>query len=210
MENVPIMNKTTTTPDTARTRRGRLILLAIVALFALPILAAFLINLAERNPPATRQHGQLLQPPLDLRAQTLPLADGGRYAWQPRERQWRLLVVPSAQRVEGQDLADVARDITLVWRLLGRHADRVDVLWLGASAPADLLPGTLRVLRENPALRSALSTASLPVDRDAGAATATGPWLYVIDPNGFVVLRYPPGFDPAGLRSDLARLVKLQ
>ena len=33
--------------------------------------------------------------------------------------------------------------------------------------------------------------------------------MYVIDPNGFVILRYPPGFDPAGLRADLARLLKL-
>jgi hypothetical protein len=31
----------------------------------------------------------------------------------------------------------------------------------------------------------------------------------VIDPNGFVVLRYAPGFDPVGLRADVAKLLKL-
>ncbi|MCW0416325.1 hypothetical protein NB689_002079 [Xanthomonas sacchari] len=38
---------------------------------------------------------------------------------------------------------------------------------------------------------------------------AAGVPVYVIDPNGFVVLRYAPGFDPAGLRADLAKLLKL-
>ncbi|MCW0465993.1 hypothetical protein NB705_003066 [Xanthomonas sacchari] len=38
---------------------------------------------------------------------------------------------------------------------------------------------------------------------------AAGVPIYVIDPNGFVVLRYAPGFDPAGLRADLAKLLKL-
>jgi hypothetical protein len=30
-----------------------------------------------------------------------------------------------------------------------------------------------------------------------------------MDPNGFVILRYPPGSDPGGLRSDLAKLLRL-
>lgn len=39
---------------------------------------------------------------------------------------------------------------------------------------------------------------------------AAGVPVYVIDPNGFVVLRYAPDTDLAGLREDLARLLKLQ
>jgi glutathione peroxidase-family protein len=33
--------------------------------------------------------------------------------------------------------------------------------------------------------------------------------VYVIDPNGFVVMRFAPGFDPADLRADVAKLLKL-
>ena len=58
-------------------------------------------------------------------------------------------------------------------------------LWLGAAAAQ---------------LRAALPG----VDDPAGTP------LYVIDPNGFVVLRYPPHADPAGLRTDVARLLKLK
>jgi len=32
--------------------------------------------------------------------------------------------------------------------------------------------------------------------------------VYLIDPDGFVALHYPAGFDPSGLRKDLAKLVK--
>ena len=40
--------------------------------------------------------------------------------------------------------------------------------------------------------------------------TTGGVPVYVIDPNGFVILRYAPGFDPAGLRTDVAKLLKLK
>ena len=38
---------------------------------------------------------------------------------------------------------------------------------------------------------------------------AAGDAVWLVDPNGFVVLRYAPGFDPGDLRTDLARLLKI-
>ena len=32
--------------------------------------------------------------------------------------------------------------------------------------------------------------------------------VYLADPNGYLVLRYPPGFNPSGLRKDLGRVLK--
>ena len=59
------------------------------------------------------------------------------------------------------------------------------------------LRGRSLTLRE---LRAALPRADDPA----------GIPLYVIDPNGFVILRYPPQADPAGIRTDVARLLKLK
>ena len=42
-----------------------------------------------------------------------------------------------------------------------------------------------------------------------GADAATDDTVWLVDPNGFVVLRYAPGFDPGDLRTDLARLLKI-
>ena len=38
---------------------------------------------------------------------------------------------------------------------------------------------------------------------------AAGTPVYVIDPHGFIILRYAPGFDPGGLRTDVSKLIKL-
>jgi hypothetical protein len=62
----------------------------------------------------------------------------------------------------------------------------------------------LKIVRSDAALRE-----HLPRLHPATGEAADGVPVYVIDPNGFVILRYAPGFDPAGLRADLAKLVKL-
>jgi hypothetical protein len=59
-------------------------------------------------------------------------------------------------------------------------------------------------VRGSDALRAGLPRSAV----DTGTLLRGLP-VYVVDPNGFVILRYAPGFDPAGLRADLAKLTKL-
>lgn len=186
--------------DANRRRRGRLQLLLLVAVFVVPILVALLLNAGGWIPAPERQHGELLQPPIDLRGESLPMAGGGAYAWNPEARQWRVVALPPASC----DAACVraAADLDKVWRLLGHNADRLDVLWAGPWPDDVTRPDTLHLLQAGPALRARLAP--------AGDAGDTGTSVHVVDPNGFVVLRYPAGFDPAGLHADLKRLVKLK
>jgi hypothetical protein len=65
-------------------------------------------------------------------------------------------------------------------------------------------PGTLKLLAPDSRLRAGLPRV------DETAATVRGVPAYVVDPYGFVILRYPPGFDPAGLRADVAKLLKVK
>lgn len=188
-------------PQPAARRNNRFALLALLALFVVPILAAaWLSRTGERATP-TSQHGELLQPRPDLRALSPTLVDGSRYDWAPTTRKWRIAVAPPAGCGDACD--KLARQLDKVWRLFGRKADRVHILWLcptGACVPPDALPeASLRVVGHDPALRTKLPRAHPP----------TGVPVYVIDPYGYVILRYPPGFDPAGLRADLAKLLKL-
>ena len=182
--------------DTTR-RRGRWQLLLLVAVFVVPILAAMLINAAGWVPAPARQHGELLQPPLDLRGETLALADGAAYAWNPEARLWRVVALQPTDF----DAAcrRVAADLDKVWRLQGHDADRLHVLWTGPWPEGVQAPATLHRLAPDPSLRARLDP--------AGSAGTT---VHVVDPNGFVVLRYPAGFDAAGLHADLKRLVKLK
>ena len=76
-------------------------------------------------------------------------------------------------------------------------------VWLCASPAPDLsrsVKSTEELKRKLPALRAALPRSADPA----------GIPLYVVDPNGFVILRYAPQADPAGLRADVARLLKLK
>jgi cytochrome oxidase Cu insertion factor (SCO1/SenC/PrrC family) len=183
--------------DAARTR-GRLMLIALFVLFFGSAFGAGVLRFAGWMPDGLKNHGSLLHPALDLRDHTPTLADGSAYAWNPQARTWRILALgPTTACDPGCD--QVLAQLDKVWRLFGHNADQVQILWMGhAPASAASLP-ELRLLGEDAGMR-----ARLPGAGDGGVP------LYVIDPNGFVVLHYPPGADPAGVRSDVARLLKLK
>lgn len=191
-------------PEQQRNRRGRLVLLAIAGLFFGVMLVAGLLRFSGWRPAGSNVHGEMLEPLVDLRERAPALLDGGKYAWNPPARTWRIAVAPPADC--GAACDKVAADLDKVWRLMGRKADRIDILWLCPDAacvvPSPLAADrTLRRLRPDAALRATLPRV------DEGASV--GVPVYVLDPNGFVILRYPPGSDPGGLRADLAKLLKL-
>jgi len=185
-------------PDPARTRRGRLMLIALFLMFFGSAAGAGLLRLSGWMPAGLKNHGELLQPPSDLRDARLLLADGTPYAWDPAARTWRIVVAPPAGCAT--DCEQLLAELDKVWQLFGHNADKVEILWLGAlPAGAPALP-ELRALRDDAQVRATLPR----VDDPAGIP------LYVVDPNGFVILRYPPQADPAGIRTDVARLLKLK
>lgn len=183
--------------STSQRNRNRSLLILIVVIFLGSALVAGALRFSGWRPEGTRNHGELLQPPNDLRQVTLRLQDGGDYPWDPDERIWRIVLAPPAGC--GQECVELSADLDVVWRLFGRHADRVHTLWVG-QVPEDITRNrSLRVIEPDPAVRAALPR----VDDAAGVPA------YVIDPNGFVILRYAPGFDPGDLRSDMSRLLRL-
>ncbi len=196
----------TPTPD--QVRRNRRLLLLIVALVLGSMLVAGALRFSGWRPANTKNNGELLDPPGDLRALTPRLADGAEYRWEPVARRWRIALAPPAAC--GDACARVADQVDLVWQLLGRKADHVDVLWLCPAEGDCAVPG--RLARE-PSLRrvrfDAALRAGLPRNTIDPASLERGLPVYVIDPNGFVILRYAPGFDPAGLRQDLGKLLRL-
>jgi len=193
-----------TDPVPPQARRNRAALVALLVLFFGSMLVAGLLRFSGWQPAGSKSHGVLLDPPLDLRDTAPVLADGGRYAWDPDARTWRILVVPPAGC--GDACARASRDFDKVWRLMGRNADRVDILWLCTDAACEVPPPlgqdrSLRRLAPDPALR-----ARLPAGEQGDTA---GVATYLVDPNGFLMMRYPPGADVGGVRADVAKLLKL-
>jgi cytochrome oxidase Cu insertion factor (SCO1/SenC/PrrC family) len=182
-------------PDDKSRLRSRLTLLLIAALFLGSFIIAATLRFAGWMPQGMRNYGELLQPPVALGELPLLRADGSRFDWQPERNAWRFLVVPGADCT--QACARTLDSLHRIWLGQGRKADRVEVLWFGALPPGPRFRNLVQ-MRPDAAL-----AAKLPE-----AARADALPVYLVDPGGFLVLHYRPGYDPAGVRKDLGKLVK--
>ncbi len=193
-------------------RQSRGMLIALVVLFFGGMLVAGLLRFSGWQPDGMKNKGEMLEPYGDLRHYTPTLADGGAYRWDDEPRTWRIVVAPVAcdgkRRVE---CGELLRGIDTVWRLMGKDADRVHVVWVGAPPAGVALPGEVRVLRADAVLPARLPRGTGASGNATGVAVGNegGDAAWLVDPNGFVVLRYASGFDPGDLRADLARLLKV-
>ena len=189
-------------PDPQLARKNRRMLLGLLLLFFGGMLVAGLLRFSGWRPDGMKNRGELLEPYGDLRAYTPTLANGRPYRWQDQPRTWRMVAMPrecdGARAAACRALLD---DLDKVWRLMGRHADRVHLLWAGEVPAGVSLPREVHVVRDEAALRAGLPR--WDVD------PALGEPLWLIDPNGFVFMRYAPGFDPGDVRTDLSRMLKI-
>ncbi len=193
---------TESTPVRAVQRRNRAALLVVLVMFFGGMLVAGALRFSGWRPDGMKNKGEMLQPYVDLRGYSPTLADGRPYAWHDDPRTWRIVAMPrDCDGARREACTRLLGDLDKVWRLMGRNADRVHVLWAGAP-PVDV--GTLRevhLVRADDRLRATLV-------RNGKDAPGGDP-VWLVDPNGFVVLRYAAGSDPGDLRSDLARLLRI-
>lgn len=196
------MSSTQLTPEQLRKRhRNRIRLLGIFGLFFGVMLIAGLLRFSGWRPAGLKMHGTLMNPPIDARQLAPATADGGTYAWgtEGGGRRWRMLVVNGptcAAKCEA-----VAADLDKVWQLMGQNKDKLDVLWMGATPKQTQVHNIIPLPMES-ALRR-----SLPASNNA--PTEQGMPVYIIDPNGFIMMQYAPGADVSGMRVDLAKVLKL-
>lgn len=171
------------------TRSRRTLLLVAVA-FLSPFLLAVVLRFGGWQPGSTRNYGELLQPPLPMHEVSATASDGSAWVWENQEQRWTLLA-----RVGSACDEACARTLALlpnVRTALGRHAGRLPQFMVG-SAPADAPFANLQL-------------GSVPAPLVQPLAAGVEAWL--VDPHGYLVLHYPAGFDPNGLRRDLSRLIK--
>lgn len=192
------------TPDPSAGRRQ---LLLVVLLFALPVFVAVVLAFAGWRPVGTRQHGVLLDPPQDFNAVRAVDGDGQRVVWNLPDGNWHVLVPLPADC--GPACPHMLDTLHRVWSALSREAAKARILVIG-QPDGD----TLAALARYPEMRTVrLDPDPLPAPQrpaplaDSGAPSAPlAVWL--VDPNGWLVMRYDAGFDPSGLRKDLKKLIR--
>lgn len=176
--------------------RSRLTLLLIAVFFLGSFGIAAALFFGGWKPSQTRNIGEMLDPYPDLRDLDLRRADGQAWTWQPAQRHWHIIVAPPADC--GAPCSQMLDALHRVWLSEGRHADKLEVLWFGElPSRAPVFPGLV------PMQASTALQARLPDQARPDALP-----VYLADPNGYLVLRYAPGFNPSGLRKDLGRVLK--
>ena len=188
-----------------RTRAGRIKMLAMLLICAAPVIASYLTSFVIR-PDGRTNYGALIQPTRSLPELTLPALDGAPVALRSLRGQWLLVVVGPAACDAGCERRLYAQ--RQLREMLGRERDRLDKLWLVTD---DTAP--------KPALRDAV-LAEPPVTVLRMPRTELARWLapepgrlleehlYLIDPMGEWMMRFPVEFDPTRVKRDIDRLLR--
>lgn len=197
-------------PDIARRRDrvlgGRLRMALILLACAAPVIASYLSYYVIR-PDGRTNYGTLIQPsrtvPADLGLRTL---QGQAVDPSSLRRQWLLVVAgPSTCDAGCERRVYLQRQLR---EMLGRERDRVERVWLvtddGAPSPALLqaaaATGDFAALRADPA---ALARWLTP---EPGRDLAEH--VYVVDPMGEWMMRFPADPEPQRVKRDLDKLLR--
>jgi len=165
--------------------------------FALPIIASFLFY-AFLRPVPTANYGELLLPPESITRSAFARPAGEPFRFPQLGGRWILLASDSGACADACRAKLVAmRQVRLA---LGREAERVAMVTvLGDASP---LPAGLAA--EQPDMVFARATAPLP----PSSATADRAHIYLVDPLGNVMLRWPAQPDYKRMKGDLDRLLR--
>lgn len=191
--------------DTARVVQGRWRLLLLLLVCAAPVIASYFTYYVIR-PDGRRNFGELIQPQRPLPELTATALDGQSVALSTLKGQWLLVSVGS-----GACGPACEQQLYLQRQLresLGKEKERVDRVWFVTDAQA--LPAALQVgLKGATVLR--VPQAQLTQWLEPATGHALPEHLYVVDPMGHWMMRFPAQLDLASAakaKRDLERLLR--
>lgn len=179
---------------------GRRSLLLVALVCTLPVVASYFMFYVWK-PTGFTNYGELLDvtPLPDIPLKTL---DGSPFSPGDLRGKWIMLAVDQgACDVPCRDKLFKIRQVRL---MQGKDMDRIERVWLIADgahpdpALARLHEGAWLVDARGLDLRALLPAQDRPQD-----------FIYVIDPLGNLMMRYPKDADPNGMKKDLIRLLKV-
>lgn len=188
-----------------RTRLGRWKMLFVWAVCAAPVVASYVMYYGVR-PEGRTNYGSLIQPAKALPgAQALPLSrlDGQVVSPERLKQQWLLVVVaPSSCDAACERGLYLQRQVR---EMMGRDKDRIDRVWL-VTDQAPLAPALRAGLQGATVLRTDPSALAAWLAPEPGRTL--GEHIYLVDPRGDWMMRWPAQPDPARMKKDLLRLLK--
>ncbi|MGH8744764.1 MAG: SCO family protein [Burkholderiales bacterium] len=182
-------------------RKNRIELWLIFALCVAPLIAAYAAYYWWQPQQGMINYGELL-PVQPLPDSALQLADGRAFRISELRRKWVLLQVDSGNCDENcRHKLYILRQVRLTQ---GKDMQRVERAWVidDNNIPSPRLlqeySGTWPIRGAGSALLNALPAPSSARDH-----------IYVVDPLGNLMLRFPPDADPRKMVKDITRLLKV-
>lgn len=189
----------------ARTVSGRWKMLAVLLVCAAPVLASYFTYYVVR-PSSVRAFGTLIDPQRPLPDLAVQLPDGSASKLRALKGQWLLVSVAPAA-------CDEMCQRNLYWQrqlreTLGREKTRVDRVWLVSDAAP--IPTTAQTTAADfTVLRVPVAELSKWLAAEPGQQLSDH--LYVVDPMGNWMMRFPAALDLTGAgkaKRDLDRLLR--
>lgn len=196
-------------PSQPRHKSPWLLIGILAAVFVLPVVAAWLLYLNINCVNfGTTQHGEFVTPAHLLHPVALPLPlAGGTLAPDYFLKRYTLVYLGAA---DCNPDCEAALILTRQTRLaLGRRIESAQRLYLVLGAPAN----PAKLSREQPDLTVADVSGSAGQEfirqfsADGHSTPDIGKYIYLVDPRGYYVLRYPIQGPPEGLLKDLQHLL---
>ncbi len=189
--------------DEARRRAGRWKMLAVVAVCAAPLIASYLTYYVIK-PQSRTNYGALIDPrqypipPLGSSA-----LDGAPTKLEDYKGKWIMLQVDRGDC--GEDCRKKLFTMRQLRLMQGKEMERVERVWL----VTDKAPVETMLLREYDGTDILRADAArlkswLPVD----AGTSVEDHIYLIDPLGNLMMRFPKDPDPNKMKKDIAKLLR--
>jgi hypothetical protein len=191
--------------EAQRTARGRFKMFVVALICAAPVLASYLTYYVVR-PEGRRSFGELVEPQRPMPALTGTTPDGRPVPLQSLKDQWLLVSVAG-----GACPATCESNLYLQRQLresLGREKERLDWVWLVDDA-APVRPELAAALAQATVLR--VPRAQLAQWLQPASGHDLAEHLYVVDPMGNWMLRFPARLDREGAaraKRDLDRLLR--
>ena len=188
--------------DPAATRMGRWKMLLILLVCASPVIASYFTYYVIR-PEGRRNYGELIDPQRPMPELVGMNAEGQSVPLTQLRNQWLFISV-----ADSACDAQCERHLYLQRQLregMGKEKDRLDWVWLrtgDAALPERLLPAV------QAATVLHVDAAALAQWLAPAPGAALQDHLYVVDPIGNWMMRFPADADPARVRRDLDRLMR--
>lgn len=189
----------------ARTRLGRWKMLMVMLVCAAPVIASYFTYYVVR-PEGRRNFGTLVDPQRPLPDVVGTTLDGKSVNLRSLKGQWLFMSVAGADCD-----AECGQRLYLQRQLresLGKEKDRLDWVWL-INDTQPVAEALLPALKDATVIR--VPEAALSAWLVAQEGSTLSDHLYVVDPIGNLMLRFPPKLDPEGAlkaKRDLDRLMR--